>query len=292
MSVKKGKKKERRIVQSGVAHVQASFNNTIVTITDGQGNAVSWSSAGSLGFKGSRKSTPYAAQVAADAKALTEPKWAVQELAWHPSGSGLFLVATDHPESDQNTDRIFALRLSDNSMTQTLAPRGPFGRIKAAPDGQRFAFIGCREDGPSPHDLMLAHHGDRVAGNLTGASLDRPVFDYAWSSDGGLLLAVGDGFLTKFIGYTASGAPKDSAGSLVPGASVKVKNADTSQEFSAQTNDAGSYTFSNLVSGTMTRGSNSRSSRPSAINSNPSTARKSKLRSSSHPATTATPSCR
>ncbi len=62
MSVKKGKKKERRIVQSGIAHVQASFNNTIVTITDMSGNTVVWASAGNQGFKGSRKSTPFAAQ--------------------------------------------------------------------------------------------------------------------------------------------------------------------------------------------------------------------------------------
>src|ERR1700746_1835313 len=60
------RKKEKKNVVTGVAHVNATFNNTIITITDGQGNAVSWSSAGSLGFKGSRKSTPYAAQVAAE----------------------------------------------------------------------------------------------------------------------------------------------------------------------------------------------------------------------------------
>jgi len=65
MSVKKGKKKERRIVQSGVAHVQASFNNTIVTITDMTGKVIGWSSAGKVGFKGSRKSTAYAAQMVA-----------------------------------------------------------------------------------------------------------------------------------------------------------------------------------------------------------------------------------
>jgi small subunit ribosomal protein S11 len=60
------RKKEKKNVVAGVAHVSATFNNTIITITDGAGNAVSWSSAGSLGFKGSRKSTPYAAQVAAE----------------------------------------------------------------------------------------------------------------------------------------------------------------------------------------------------------------------------------
>ncbi|MEM1131996.1 30S ribosomal protein S11 [Alterisphingorhabdus coralli] len=59
------RKSDRKNISSGVAHVNASFNNTMVTITDAQGNAISWSSAGMMGFKGSRKSTPYAAQVAA-----------------------------------------------------------------------------------------------------------------------------------------------------------------------------------------------------------------------------------
>ena len=62
----RARKKEKKNVVVGVAHVAATFNNTIITITDTQGNAVSWSSAGSMGFKGSRKSTPYAAQVAAE----------------------------------------------------------------------------------------------------------------------------------------------------------------------------------------------------------------------------------
>ena len=60
------KKRERLNVESGQAHIQASFNNTIVTITDMSGNAISWCSSGSLGFKGSRKSTPFAAQMVAD----------------------------------------------------------------------------------------------------------------------------------------------------------------------------------------------------------------------------------
>lgn len=62
----KGKKKVRKNISSGVAHVNSTFNNTIVTITDAQGNTVSWASAGMMGFKGSRKSTPYAAQLAAE----------------------------------------------------------------------------------------------------------------------------------------------------------------------------------------------------------------------------------
>ena len=61
-----GKKRVKKNVERGQAHIQASFNNTIVTLTDTQGNALSWASAGGLGFKGSKKSTPYAAQLAAE----------------------------------------------------------------------------------------------------------------------------------------------------------------------------------------------------------------------------------
>ena len=60
------RRKERKNITSGVAHVAATFNNTVITITDAQGNAIAWSSAGGMGFKGSRKSTPYAAQMAAE----------------------------------------------------------------------------------------------------------------------------------------------------------------------------------------------------------------------------------
>ena len=60
------RRRERKNISSGVAHVNSTFNNTMITITDAQGNAISWSSAGHMGFKGSRKSTPYAAQIAAE----------------------------------------------------------------------------------------------------------------------------------------------------------------------------------------------------------------------------------
>jgi small subunit ribosomal protein S11 len=67
--VKKGKKRDRKVSANGIAHVQASFNNTIITISDTDGNVITWASAGKVGFKGSRKSTPFAAQVAAEASA-------------------------------------------------------------------------------------------------------------------------------------------------------------------------------------------------------------------------------
>ena len=65
-AIQKGKQKERKNVPVGVAHISASFNNTLISITDPQGNVISWSSAGNVNFKGSRKGTPFAAQVAAD----------------------------------------------------------------------------------------------------------------------------------------------------------------------------------------------------------------------------------
>ena len=82
------RKKEKKNVVVGVAHVAASFNNTIITITDTQGNAVSWSSAGSQGFKGSRKSTPYAAQVAAEDAGRKAVEHGMRTLEVEVSGPG------------------------------------------------------------------------------------------------------------------------------------------------------------------------------------------------------------
>ncbi|MBX7146389.1 MAG: 30S ribosomal protein S11 [Alphaproteobacteria bacterium] len=82
------RRRERKNITSGVAHIHASFNNTTVTIADAQGNAIAWSSSGSLGFKGSRKSTPYAAQVAADAAAKKAMEHGVSTLEVKIKGPG------------------------------------------------------------------------------------------------------------------------------------------------------------------------------------------------------------
>ena len=82
------KRRERKNISSGVAHVNASFNNTMITITDDQGNTIAWASAGALGFKGSRKSTPYAAQVAADAAAKKASEHGVKILEVEVKGPG------------------------------------------------------------------------------------------------------------------------------------------------------------------------------------------------------------
>jgi len=87
-SAGRARKKEKKNVVVGVAHVAATFNNTIVTITDPQGNAVSWSSAGMMGFKGSRKSTPYAAQMAAEDAGRKAAEHGVKTLEVNVSGPG------------------------------------------------------------------------------------------------------------------------------------------------------------------------------------------------------------
>ena len=84
------KRKERKNIESGIAHIRSTFNNTIVTITDTKGNALSWASAGGLGFRGSRKSTPFAAQMAAEvaAKAAMEHGLKLVEVFVKGPGSG------------------------------------------------------------------------------------------------------------------------------------------------------------------------------------------------------------
>src|SRR6266699_1263108 len=87
-TAQKVRRRERKNIVSGVAHVNASFNNTVVTITDAQGNTISWSSAGAKGFKGSRKSTPYAAQVAAEDAAKKAQEHGMKFLEVEVAGPG------------------------------------------------------------------------------------------------------------------------------------------------------------------------------------------------------------
>jgi len=86
--VKKTKKRDRKVSATGVAHVQASFNNTIVTITDMDGAVVTWASAGKVGFKGSRKSTPFAAQVTAESAARKGMEHGLQKVEVFVRGPG------------------------------------------------------------------------------------------------------------------------------------------------------------------------------------------------------------
>jgi small subunit ribosomal protein S11 len=84
----RARKKVKKNVAEGIAHIHASFNNTIITITDRQGNALSWASSGGAGFKGSRKSTPFAAQVAAEAAGRAAQECGVKNLEVRIKGPG------------------------------------------------------------------------------------------------------------------------------------------------------------------------------------------------------------
>jgi len=91
MAIKKGgktKKKDSKVQAYGVAHIQSTFNNTIVTITDQSGNTIAWFSAGALGFKGSRKSTPFAAQMAGEACGKKAMEKGVKQLEVYVTGPG------------------------------------------------------------------------------------------------------------------------------------------------------------------------------------------------------------
>ncbi len=82
------RRRERKNIQHGVAHIMSTFNNTLITISDLQGNAISWASAGTVGFKGSRKSTPYAAQLAAESAAKAAMEHGMKEVEVYVKGPG------------------------------------------------------------------------------------------------------------------------------------------------------------------------------------------------------------
>jgi len=82
------RRRERKMIERGMAHIKSSFNNTIITITDPQGNAVSWATSGGMGFKGSKKSTPFAAQMAADKAARVAMEHGMREVEVFVKGPG------------------------------------------------------------------------------------------------------------------------------------------------------------------------------------------------------------
>ena len=82
------KRRDRKVVEKGAVHIRSSFNNTMVTVTDAQGNALSWASSGELGFRGSRKSTPYAAQMAAETAAKAAMEYGLKTVEVYVKGPG------------------------------------------------------------------------------------------------------------------------------------------------------------------------------------------------------------
>jgi dipeptidyl aminopeptidase/acylaminoacyl peptidase len=170
-----------------------------------------------------------------EAKAITPANWEIKELDWMPDGEDIVVICTDRPESDQETDRIFSVHIPDGAMKLMSAPRGPFGSIRVSADGKTIAYVGAREDGPAPHDLMLLPVGSAAARNLTGLSLDRQIFDYKWLRDGSLLAVTAEGFHTKFTGFNANGVIKAIASSTPINPSAFAPSGDGAVFFVSQT---------------------------------------------------------
>ena len=173
------------------------------------------STAGHAGGK-SQADTAGGAGAGGEPQALTPANWNIAELEWMPKGHSVVVSATDHPESDRNTNRIFrvqvpegAAQATDAAMKQIAAPRGPFGELRVSPGGNTISYVGCREDGPVPHDLMLLELTGNAPRNLTGASLDRAVHEYQWMKDGSLVTVIGDGFRNRFVAFSAEGVIQD-----------------------------------------------------------------------------------
>ena len=136
------RRRERKNIASGVAHVAASFNNTMITITDAQGNTIAWSSSGTMGFKGSRKSTPYAAQVAAEDAAKKAQEHGMRTLEVEVSGPG-----------SGRESALRALQAQGFTITSIRdVTHDPAQWLPAAETSPRLMFVsgGCRRRPPPP----------------------------------------------------------------------------------------------------------------------------------------------
>ena len=136
---------------------------------------------------------------------ITSGRWAIAEAEWLPNGATMIASATDHPESDQEVNRIYSINLADGKLTEIAAPRGPFGRLRASPDGQNVVYVAAPVDGPSPHDLFVFSLADRKIRNVTATSLDRPVLSYSWTSNTAIVATVQNGSKTKFATISTDG---------------------------------------------------------------------------------------
>jgi dipeptidyl aminopeptidase/acylaminoacyl peptidase len=136
---------------------------------------------------------------------IVAPPWQVNDAQWLPTGDQLFVSATDHPESEEETNRIFSVSAADGKMVLLFAPRGPFGGLKASPDGKWLAFHGARVDGPHDPDLYLLSTAGGTPRNLTAESIDRPVGEFVWRPDNDIVALAEVGFHTKLFAIALDG---------------------------------------------------------------------------------------
>jgi len=138
------RKKVKKNVAEGIAHIHASFNNTIVTITDRQGNALSWATAGGAGFKGSRKSTPFAAQVAAENAGKMAQEYGVKNLEVRIKGPGPGRESTVRARSASRINVLSnAVPMRRVSMARRAVPACPVMACNCVKSKRSAAFMAC-----------------------------------------------------------------------------------------------------------------------------------------------------
>jgi dipeptidyl aminopeptidase/acylaminoacyl peptidase len=139
------------------------------------------------------------------ARQLTHGAFTARSVQWHPDGNRVVVVSKAPPESEEWSERIATIATADGALTVIAAPTGPIGSVLVSPDGRSVAWTGARADGPSPHDLYVAPIAGGAARNLTGASVDQPIGQYAWRSDGTLVAVVAQGFSSTLMTIRSDG---------------------------------------------------------------------------------------
>ncbi len=138
-------------------------------------------------------------------KTIIQGAWRISEYTWMPDGASLIMVATDNPQPELFSDKLYRVEAADGKMTLLASPAGPFGSVKVSSDGRMLAYVGCRGDGPEPHDLFVLPLSGGEPKNLTAGSIDRPVSTFAWEDGGRIFLAASTGFGDSFFNLTLDG---------------------------------------------------------------------------------------
>jgi dipeptidyl aminopeptidase/acylaminoacyl peptidase len=159
-------------------------------------------------------------------KTLVQGTWRISEYAWAPDGASLMIIATNDPLQELFSEKIYRVDASEGKLTLITAPTGPFRSIKVSTDGKTLAYVGCRGDGPEPHDLIIQSLGGGESRNLTACSIDRPVGTFAWEDAGTIFLAASTGFGNSFFTLTLDGKAEKSEWTppLLVGSFAKEKN--------------------------------------------------------------------
>ena len=136
---------------------------------------------------------------------LVKGAWRISEFVWTPDGTSLIIVATDNPQRELFSEKIYRVAAADGAMTLLASPAGPFGDLRVSPDGAILAYVGSRGDGPQPHDLFVQPLVGGPARNLTALSIDRPIGAFSWEDPGSLFILSASGFGDSFHTVSVDG---------------------------------------------------------------------------------------